>query len=364
MLYRDATSLGFSARSGSSESIKELRERRATFREIGVKTLGQANWGYAHTATLQESLNLLDKTYKELSINHMQDIEEAMYSSTIEGAVITVPESIAVIEGGFVPRSKSERMVKNTFGAIKYIQQLPKGITEDNLLKVWRQVVEGVCDNESIRGEKYRVGNISVGSLTSIVYTAPEPTAVQGMMDELLRFINKNTGLHPFVKAAIVHFVFVYIHPFCDGNGRVARLLTSKVLIDEGYDKFKNLSVTSAIYEELPNYYNSIELCERYEPDLTYYVAYFLSVLEKLFLKAERGFKPGRDADLTNAELKIVQYLRKLSPREMTQDKCSQALQISKRDASKVLNNLVDRGYLHKARRDRVYYKYYEYPFK
>lgn len=363
--YRDKISLMKSAQSGKEESINLLKERNKTVKVLNITGTKGYNWTISLTEPILKMVKHLENKYYRLDLKDISNlIEEATYSAVIEGANITLPESMAICKKTINAKTKSEKMVRNTFNAIRYSNNI-KNITEKEILEIWKIITYEVCDNLDIKGEKYRNATVTVGNNIKVDYIAPQANKVQSMMNELIKFITDNTDrLHPFIKAPIIHFILVYIHPFCDGNGRLSRLLLNDFLIRSGFDKFKKMSLTSSVYDKIDSYYKNILLCEKYEPDLTYFVVYYLNAIEKLFDKIESGLKPRKlDENFSNIQIKAINKLRKDSRRVMNQDSCARDNNITKEEAAKELNNLVDRGYLHKVRKEKVYYKWWEYDF-
>ena len=107
-------------------------------------------------------------------------------------------------------------MIKNCFDATKYLNLHPDGkLNERMLLKVWNIITDGVCQNKDINGPKYRNGSICVGG-----YEGPCPDLVEDLVKKWLIFYNSSKyDDYPFIKAALLHYSFETIHPFCNGNG-------------------------------------------------------------------------------------------------------------------------------------------------
>ncbi len=77
---------------------------------------------------------------------------------------------------------------------------------------------------------------------------------------------------HPFIKAALLHFAFEFIHPFCDGNGRLGRLLMSNYLIKSGMDKIKAVSFSRSIEKEHMGYYVALDASDNVQTDCTPFI--------------------------------------------------------------------------------------------
>jgi Fic family protein len=79
-------------------------------------------------------------------------------------------------------------------------------------------------------------------------YTPPPPLEVPQMMTDFVSWLQKDTQIHPVIVAGIAQFQLVHVHPFVDGNGRTARLLSTLCLYRTGYD-FKRLFTISEYYD-------------------------------------------------------------------------------------------------------------------
>ena len=92
-----------------------------------------------------------------------------------------------------------------------------------------------------------------------------------------MEFINANDkeDIHPVLKSGIIHYELVRIHPFVDGNGRVARALASVILYQEGYDIRKFFSLEEYFDSDAARYYEALQSVEKKEGDLTYWLEYF-----------------------------------------------------------------------------------------
>jgi Fic family protein len=142
---------------------------------------------------------------------------------------------------------------------------------------------------------------------------------------EFVEFIN-DTGpddIHPVLKSGIVHYELVRIHPFVDGNGRVARALSTVILFQEGYDIRKFFSLEEYFDNNAADYYSALQSVGRNEGDLTEWLTYFTQGLaielskikdkiEKISvdvkLKERQG---GTPILLSDRQLKIIEYIQK-----------------------------------------------------
>lgn len=214
-------------------------------------------------------------------------LDEAVYSSVIEGAFTTRKEAQAFIREGRTPKNKSEQMVKNNYEALTYVlENIDAPITKETIFQIYSLVTKDTLE-ESAASDRYRDEPVFVRSQRGeIVHTAPRAEQVPQMMDALIAFI-ADSELSPLIKACVAHFYFVYVHPFIDGNGRTARALSYMILLQAGYDFFRYFSISGVIAEERSKYYKAIKDVEDDDFDMTYFIDYSIGMLARAVKKME-----------------------------------------------------------------------------
>lgn len=215
-------------------------------------------------------------------------VDEAVYSSVIEGAFTSRDQAADFIRQNKQPRNKSEQMVKNSYDALTYVlEHLKDEISEETILQIAKIVTRSAAEVQ-ITG--YREGAIYVTGREGVVYTPPQADAVPEMMLSLVEFIQKSE-LHPLLKACIAHFYFVYVHPFGDGNGRTARALSYMMLLQAGYDFFRYFSISGIVAEERGKYYHSMRNVEDSDGDMTYFIDAYSGMLARTVEQMEHHLK-------------------------------------------------------------------------
>lgn len=205
-------------------------------------------------------------------------IDEAVYSSMIEGAFTTREAAMGFIRQHKQPINKSEQMVKNNYDALTYVlEHLDEPITENSIIEIAKIVTHNATEKQ-IAG--YRTERVIVGNTESVVYTPPEVDCIAAMMHELMQFIT-DSELHPILKACIAHFFFVYVHPFADGNGRTARALSYMMLLQAGYDFFRYFSISDIVAKERGKYYRAMLNVEENGSDMTYFIDCYSDMLSR-----------------------------------------------------------------------------------
>ena len=192
----------------------------------------------AKLAQLKALRNLNPKSQD--SLESWFDIELTYSSNAIEGNTLTRIETAQVIEKGINVNIAGKPLkdlleARNHQEALQYARQLAgklkshQFISESELLTVHKTILKGIDDSWA---GKYRQSEVFVkGSRT----TFPYPQKVPFLMSGFYEWLNVIQGESPVKIAADAHYEFVTIHPFVDGNGRVARLLMNLVLAIHGY---------------------------------------------------------------------------------------------------------------------------------
>lgn len=211
--------------------------------------------------------------------------DEIYFTSKIEGAKTTRKRTAELHSG--MPVSKenefSDRMVKNGFEAVKLLNLYGDKMSTDILIKVWEVLAEGACDNTDIKGNgndlPFRTGEVGVGT-----YTGAPFTEVESLMIKWVEFYNSpNYELYPFIKAILLHYAFESIHPFCDGNGRMGRLLINNYLIHRGIESARAVSFSMQIDARRSAYDAAFVDSENLYNDCTPLVEYMLEIMNSAY---------------------------------------------------------------------------------
>lgn len=136
----------------------------------------------------------------------------------------------------------------------------------------------------------YRSGDMQVVSggmgKEKVHYEAPKPEAVAVEMSLFLNWFNDESELDPVLKAAIAHFWFITIHPFDDGNGRIARAITDMQLARGDNSSQRFYSMSNQILNDRKRYYEVLEKTQRGNGNITEWLVWFLSCLERALINS------------------------------------------------------------------------------
>jgi len=169
----------------------------------------------------------LKRLLREIRLSH------TYHSNGIEGNTLTLQETRLILEEGITVggRSLSEHLqAKGNAEAFDMVQDLSRGTSNLDLQNVL-QIHEVLTRGWLLESGCFRTQNVRIAGASK---SPPDFSKVPTMMDTLLRDLSK-MKVHPIIAAVYLHHRFVEIHPFIDGNGRVARLLTNLLLMSKGY---------------------------------------------------------------------------------------------------------------------------------
>jgi Fic family protein len=133
------------------------------------------------------------------------------------------------------------------------------------------QVVSGAMGNEKIH------------------YEAVKPDSVKPEMDKFLRWFNTDFSLDAIIKAAVAHFWFIIIHPFDDGNGRMARTISDMLLARAVKSPQRFYSLSSQILVERKRYYAVLQKVQHSDNDITEWLQFFLHCMKNALLASENA---------------------------------------------------------------------------
>ena len=213
----------------------------------------------SHFGTYKMPISLTNKLRKSSK-------KKSSFASTqIEGNPLTEEQSNAAIEAKKRHFLKPEQEVRNYFAALElsenYLKER-KPFSMDLILALQRQVIQGESKEKiGIRGP------MPPGVLFAVYdeathqaeYIPPMSDDILPLLEELIAYVNESDD-HPLLKAAVVHYQMVTIHPFEDGNGRTARILSDYVLDFYGYGFNQIGSLEEYFAYNVDEYYASLQM--------------------------------------------------------------------------------------------------------
>jgi Fic family protein len=197
-------------------------------------------------------------------------------SLKIEANSLTIGQVRDVINGKIVFGEQKEiQEVKNAYDAYERISQInPFDINE---LKGFHKIMMRYLVHDA--GE-FRKGEEGVFSGDKCIFMAPPARIVPELMENLFNWLYRNKGeIHPLIIASVFHYEFVFIHPFVDGNGRMARLWHS-VFLSKWNQIFEYIPLESQIERFQEEYYSAIAKCHS-EGSANTFIMFILEQINK-----------------------------------------------------------------------------------
>lgn len=243
-------------------------------------------------------------------------------STQIEGNRLTCREVEAVIEGegGFPGRERDESEVKNYFAALEFVER--RAAQSNPIRETLVRTIHGLAMFGRAKPTVYRKGqNVIRDARTGgLIYLPPEAGDVPPLMRELVDWIRISftAGEWPApILAGLAHCQFATIHPYFDGNGRTARLLTNLLLHRSGYGLHGIYALEEYYSANLDGYYAALAIGPshnyyfgRAEADVTPFLEYFCLGMAEAFANVRRRAEETRRSRDRSAEL------RELSPQQ------------------------------------------------
>lgn len=256
-------------------------------------------------------------------------VRSVHYGTHLEGNELSLSEAEKVVMGqNVIARSRDVQEVINYRRVINFIgdwgveKQIKREITEELILKLHMLTVEKILPEETSGVYRKKQVVIKNNQTGDVVFRPPLPIAISYQIMDLLEFVRNDTDIHPVLKSGIVHYEFVRIHPFVDGNGRVARALSTLILFSEGYDIRQFFSLEEYFDTDASRYYQSLQSVEQRNGDMTDWLEYFseglaieLNKIKKRVenVSADTKIKEklgGKPLLLTERQMKLVEYIR------------------------------------------------------
>ena len=298
-------------------------------------------------------------------------MEEAIYSSKMEGASTTRIVAKDMLRKKKSPQNKSQQMIVNNYNTIQYIvEHREQPLTEELLLTIHRLMTEKTLDNPEDAGRFRTNDKVVVADMVEgdIIYTPPSFQEIPEFVESLCNFFNNDnprTFIHPIIRGIIVHFMLAFMHPFVDGNGRTARALFYWYMLKEGYKLTEYMSISRVIAKSKANYEKAFRYVENDGNDMGYFVAYNLGALEKSFQQLrdyiQRKQREKRAAssfmmagNINQRQALILQRLKEEPDTIFTVKDVQEQFSVSSMTARKDLSDLVRQNYMTEIALNRV----------
>lgn len=214
---------------------------------------------------------------------------DVVYSSEIEGIRLNADEVRSSIARRLgienVKQVAPSHYVDNVVAVMLDAMEHYDGQLTKEKLCAWQSAFfpTGFSEGAQIEVKKYRTHEEHVVSgylgRERVHYIAPSPQRVQEEMERFIQWFNDGKSLSPVIRSAIAHFWFVSIHPFEDGNGRLARILGDMFLARGDKSRFRFYNISSEINRDKNHYYDILERTQRGDGDITEWLVWYMKTL-------------------------------------------------------------------------------------
>ncbi len=331
-------------------------------------------------------LDMVEKFMSQDDTNTLQLdrlINEALSTSAIEGEILqhsSVRSSINKIlklglEDDYSYTRESDALIEILVDA--KTNRVP--LNEKRLLQ-WHKALfpTGSSGLRNINVGYYRTDSEDMQIISGawnrekVHYIAPPSANIATLMDQFLIWLNNNNTHNALHKAAIAHLYFVLIHPFDDGNGRIARAITDYVLAQASLANAKFYSISTTIYQRRKEYYDVLDkVCINTNQDITAWMEWFMQLLEDsvdaTLLEIEvvqikaNFWDRHRETKLNERQKKVILKMLSYLPDEfeggMRVQKYMGITKTTRLTASRDLSNLLSKGVMQSHGKGRgVYY--------
>ena len=206
--------------------------------------------------------------------------EEILSTSAIESIDFS-RDSIRNILAGLAPRDEAENRILGQKKGLEFISDPANRITEENLHTLYQMMVGNFLPEEARLpdGAFYRNDAVFIVS-DHVEHTGINSRLLPEYMRALMAFIGKEDGINELLKASMIHFYIAYLHPYFDGNGRMARMLHLWYLLQRGYRTTLFVPFSSLIADSRREYYAAFTAVEENSGisgvlDVTPFLKYF-----------------------------------------------------------------------------------------
>lgn len=298
----------------------------------------------------------------EVRMRFRASVESTHSSTSIEGNPLTSPEVQKVLKGEKITApAYAITEVLNYKKALNWIHASKKSgleTTSKDVLRLHHIVASGLLSKTKTGhwrpGVVYIVDEVDGNEI--IQYVGPDAKKVPKLVTSLLKWIplQLSERLHPVLLAGLIHYLFISIHPFSDGNGRVTRLLVYKYLREWGFDFRESISLDTYYLLHQNEYYEALSLGNTFDSRMEANITPFLDFFTKGFLEVAtnlnqhivvaKSLNSDLPLRLSPEEFSILEYAHQFNSITITE--AAEILRTSKRTSLRLLQKLVQKNIL------------------
>lgn len=224
-------------------------------------------------------------------------------SLKIEANSLTLGQVRDVINGKLVlGKQKEIQEVKNAYSAYERLSEIdPYNLQQ--LKQFHRVMTQYLVENPG----QFRTGEEGVFDGDRCIFMAPPARLVPQLMEELFGWMNEaKDSVHPLILSSVFHYEFVFIHPFSDGNGRMARLWHTAIL-SQWKPVFEYIPIESQVERFQEEYYRAISKCHA-QGESTFFIEFMLSQIDRILCDISSQIN-GDNGEIPEAVRKLLDVM-------------------------------------------------------
>jgi len=313
--------------------------------------------------------------YYEKEFQTDAELRTVHHGTHIEGNDLSLAQTQKVLEGEEIfARERDIQEVINYRNVTKLLDELAHsrgGYDLEMLKDIHRETVSKIVSDDKAGSFRKTQVVVKEEGTGRVVFEPPPFVEVPYLLEDLFEWVNSPQAqeIHPVLRAGIVHYILVTVHPFVQGNGRVTRAFATLILLREGYDIKRFFSLEEHFDSDPAAYYGALAEVDRQSKniparDLTTWIEYFTAVVaieltkikekvRKISIDTRLKGKIGEQVALTTRQMKLIEYLSENGSAIM-QDIKSVLPMVSEDTVLRDLSDLLDKGIVKKEGRTKA----------
>lgn len=222
--------------------------------------------------------------HSNVKLRKKNSIRTVKSTVAIEGNSLSLEQVSDVLNGVHVTAPKNELLeVKNAIFAYEQMDTFD-AFSIDHLLRAHKIMMAGLTEDAG----NFRNSGVGIVKENRYVHVAPPPLEVSGLMSNLFAYLTESID-NLLIKSCVFHYEFEFIHPFCDGNGRIGRFW-QQLILSKMHSVFRMICVEELLEKNQEEYYNSLRISDSKGSSEAF--VEFMLIMIKTALKNSPGLVP------------------------------------------------------------------------
>lgn len=322
----------------------------------------ELSWKYLEILRQVERFEIQWSRFRQrekTSLNQLKTLAtiQSIGSSTrIEGSKLSDKQVQTLLEKIDITQieDRDSQEAVGYYNALDIITESPKELRlTESTIKNLHNVLLKISDKDDWHRGQYKQHSNAVqvtfpdGS-TQIIFKTTDPGfATDEEMKSLVNWMRSKDDINPIIKTAAFVYEFLSIHPFQDGNGRLSRLLTTLLLLQNGYDWVEYISFEHEIEKRKKKYYQALRNCQAKRPNenITEWIEFFLDSLYILINKLNKKLEIS-ESDLSPKQKNV--YIFICNNPEAKISTISEGSQVPRATLKRIINTLLEKELIEK----------------